>query len=163
MGGKTLLCVLGGGGHTREMLELIRLLGPSYNYEYIIPHNDKLSEAKLLYPGKVFRILNPREKNDRSRIVICAKMFVSAIQSISILFRSRASVMFSCGAGIAVAPMLIGKLLFGKKISYIESIARVSKPSLSGKLVYPFADIFFVQWPQLKKSYPGSIYAGRVI
>lgn len=29
-------------------------------------------------------------------------------------------------------------------------------------MVYPFADYFFVQWPEMKKVYPKGIYSGTV-
>jgi hypothetical protein len=44
-----------------------------------------------------------------------------------------------------------------------ESIARVKSLSLSGKLLYPIADKFMVQWPDLVAKYPRSRYVGFVI
>ena len=55
----------------------------------------------------------------------------------------------------------IGKLL-GKKIIFIESWSRIYKKSSSGKFAYLFANLFFVQWPEMKKQYPKAIYAGRL-
>ncbi|MEK6909902.1 MAG: polysaccharide biosynthesis protein, partial [Candidatus Aenigmatarchaeota archaeon] len=40
---------------------------------------------------------------------------------------------------------------------------RVRKPSKSGKLVYPIANLFFVQWEDLKSEYPRAVYAGRLL
>ena len=50
------------------------------------------------------------------------------------------------------------------KIIYVESIARVRRMSLTGKLLYRFhlTDLFVVQWPELQKVYPKSEYLGRV-
>jgi len=160
MGGKTILCILGGGGHTTEMLELVKLLGASYKYEFLIASNDKLTEAKL--HGKIFRILNPREKNDHSLLKVIPKLIISAFQAVSVLAQSKASIILTSGPGIAVAPVIIGKL-FGKKTSYIETFSRITKPSLSAKIAYPFTDLFFVQWPQLKRKFPKSVYAGRLL
>jgi hypothetical protein len=42
-------------------------------------------------------------------------------------------------------------------------MAAVVKPSLTGKMVYPIADIFVVQWEALKKFYPNAAYGGTVI
>ena len=44
-----------------------------------------------------------------------------------------------------------------------ESIARVKSLSLSGKLLYPIADKFMVQWPDLLAKYPRARYIGFVI
>ena len=48
-------------------------------------------------------------------------------------------------------------------IVYVESIARVSSLSLSGKILIRFADQFLVQWPQLAERHPGKArYLGRL-
>jgi beta-1,4-N-acetylglucosaminyltransferase len=47
---------------------------------------------------------------------------------------------------------------------YVESIARVRKLSLSGRILYlsRMADVLFVQWPALQALLPRSVYAGRL-
>lgn len=160
---KTILVVLGGGGHTAEMLELVRRLGPAYDYEYVVCHNDRLSEQKLPYKGKLMRVYNPREKQDHVLPFVMGKFCVSVFHSFFLLVRSRSFAMMSSGAAVAVAPLLVGKLFFGKRIMYVETFSRIHKESLSAKLVYPFTDMFFVQWPELKKRFPRAIYAGRLL
>jgi UDP-N-acetylglucosamine:LPS N-acetylglucosamine transferase len=54
-------------------------------------------------------------------------------------------VILSTGAGLAVPFFWVGRLL-GRRCVYVESLTRVSSLSLSGRLVYPVADEFFVQW-----------------
>ena len=56
---------------------------------------------------------------------------------------------------------LLGKLA-KKKIIYIESFARVDSPSLTGKLMYKVADIFIIQWEELKQFFPNAIYGGGI-
>ncbi|OZG68543.1 PssD/Cps14F family polysaccharide biosynthesis glycosyltransferase [Bifidobacterium eulemuris] len=70
-------------------------------------------------------------------------------------------VIISTGALVAFPFCLIGKLC-GCKIIYIESFARVKDKSLTGKLVYPFADLFLVQWRELLPIYPKSVYVGPI-
>jgi hypothetical protein len=48
-------------------------------------------------------------------------------------------------------------------VAFTESIARVDHLSLSGKLLYPIADRFMVQWEPLAKRYKRSRYVGFVI
>ncbi len=52
--------------------------------------------------------------------------------------------------------------LFGKKLIYIESFARVYDGSKTGKLLYKYADLFIVQWESLKEVYPKAIYGGSI-
>ncbi len=161
----TILVVLGSGGHTTELMMLLRKLGPSYSYEYLMARTDGLSPHKLCFPGTIHRILNPfdYQTHDRSLLTIIPKMVLSAFQAIGVLFRSRASVMLSAGSVLTIAPIILGKLLFRKQVVYVESASRVTEPSWAGRLIYPFADLFFVQWPQLQKKFPRAVYAGRFL
>lgn len=72
----------------------------------------------------------------------------------------RPDVVLSTGAGLAVPFFLVGKLL-GRRCVYVESLTRIESVSLSGRMVYPLADSFFVQWPGAARGarmrYEGSI------
>jgi beta-1,4-N-acetylglucosaminyltransferase len=70
-------------------------------------------------------------------------------------------VILSTGAGVAVPFFLVGKLLH-RRLVYVESFTRTQSLSLSGRLVYPLADEFFVQWPQAANG-RRMRYAGRVL
>lgn len=71
----------------------------------------------------------------------------------------RPDVIISTGASIAINFALVSKLL-GVKFVFIESISRSKELSLSGKIVYFFADEFYVQWPELCKKYPKAVFQG---
>ena len=49
-----------------------------------------------------------------------------------------------------------------KKIIYIESFAKLKNESVTGRMVYRFADKFFVQWPEMLMVYPKAEYHGTV-
>jgi beta-1,4-N-acetylglucosaminyltransferase len=49
------------------------------------------------------------------------------------------------------------------KVVYVESVCRVRTLSLSGKLLYPFCDLFVVQWESLRDKYPRAVYLGRFL
>ena len=71
-------------------------------------------------------------------------------------------VILSPGAGLAVPFFLIGWLL-NRRLVYVESLARAESLSLSGRLVYPLVDRFFVQWPQLAHHYRKARFEGSVL
>ena len=50
----------------------------------------------------------------------------------------------------------------GAKVIYIEVFDRYDKPTLTGRLVYPIADKFIVQWEEEKKVYPKAICLGSI-
>ena len=160
-----LLVVLGEGGHTRQMLQLLDQLGPSHAYHYLIAVEDRLSEGKIRLPGPVYRVGRPRSKvggHTDSRPVAAVQTFRSVLQLWPLLRRIRPDAVLANGPSIAVPAALLGKLM-GAQLIFVESASRVYGLSSSGRIIYPFADLFIVQWPQLQKRYRKALYAGRLL
>jgi UDP-N-acetylglucosamine:LPS N-acetylglucosamine transferase len=65
-----------------------------------------------------------------------------------VLREQNPSVIISTGAGLALPFFLLGRLQ-RRRLIYVESITRVEKLALTGRLVYPLASAFFVQWGSL--------------
>ena len=63
---------------------------------------------------------------------------------------------------LAIVPLALLMKLFGGKLIYIESFAKVTSKTLSGKLLYRFADQFYVQWEEMLKLYPKAIFKGGI-
>ena len=63
---------------------------------------------------------------------------------------------------LATFPICVLAKLFRKKVIYIESFARVDEPSLTGRLMYKVADLFIVQWEEMKEFYPNAVYGGGI-
>ena len=80
------------------------------------------------------------------------RLVKTVFQSISILKKEKPDIVFTTGAGVAVPICWLAKLM-GKKVIYLESFCRVKEPSLSGRLIYPIADIFLVQWENMLSKY----------
>ena len=88
-------------------------------------------------------------------------MITNAFKSFKIFLREKPDVIISTGA-LATIPMCIFAKVLKKKIIFIESFAKVTSPTLTGKLIYKFADQFYVQWEQMKEYYPEAIYEGGI-
>ena len=71
----------------------------------------------------------------------------------STLRRDRPSIVVSTGAGVAFPFFVIAKLLRIRTI-YIEVFDRVDSATLTGRLCYPLADLFLVQWDEQRQLYP---------
>ena len=95
--------------------------------------------------------INRRERNAIWKII---KLFGEAFR---ILKKERPDCFVSTGALISIPVLLLGKLQ-GKKIVFIETLARVESPSVSGRIAYRFADVFIVYWESLLKYYPNANY-----
>jgi beta-1,4-N-acetylglucosaminyltransferase len=155
-----LLIVLGEGGHTKEMLILVDLLGSGYRYEYVITHQDTLSESKIAHAGPIHRVVRPRAKDD-GKLKAAIKLIRCGFQALAILRRSRPDAMVTSGPAVAV-PFALWARLLGAKVIFVETGSRVHELSLTGRLMRPLATLFFVQWPQLQEKYPNTVYAGRL-
>lgn len=155
-----LLIVLGGGGHTTEMLKLVGLLDPGYEYHYLRVKEVEFSEDRIKRKGRMYEVRRPRGMYD-SILASIVNSLVALAQITVILLRVRPSAVIGCGPAVSVLASAIGKLL-GAKAIHVETGSRVSTLSLSGKIMYNIADLFFVQWPPLKDKYPKAVYAGRL-
>lgn len=89
------------------------------------------------------------------------KMAVIACKSLYIFLKEKPDVVISTGA-LAVIPFCLIAKLFGKKLIFIESFAKVTSGNLTGKFLYRFADRFYVQWESMLKVYPKAIYRGGI-
>lgn len=161
---KKILVALGMGGHTSQTLRLINLLeekGEDYRYEYVLGDDDQTSLAKIKYKGKMYRMKNPRLMKDKSLIPVFFKMIPATWDAGRILWKSNPHAIISAGPSMAIPLFWMAKL-WGVKTIFIESWVRVKHKSLSGRFVYPVSDLFFVQWPSMKKVYKRALYAGRL-
>ncbi len=70
-----------------------------------------------------------------------------------IVNQEKPDLILTTGAGVAVPFIIVGKLV-GSQTVFIESITRIKQLSLSARLVLPFLNVLYVQWPQLKARYP---------
>jgi UDP-N-acetylglucosamine:LPS N-acetylglucosamine transferase len=88
--------------------------------------------------------------------------FANLWEAWHIIRQERPTILLSTGAGPIVPFAIIGKLM-GTKIIFVETIARLSRPSLTGRIMYRLADRFFYQWKSLQSCFPNGIYGGRLI
>lgn len=78
------------------------------------------------------------------------------------LRRLRPDVVVSIGAGVSV-PFFVAARFLGVRTVFIESIDRITLPTLSGRLCYPLSDVFCIQWEEQRRFYPESINIGPVL
>lgn len=179
-GSVSVLVVAGSGGHTTEIIRLMGALSQSYNpRHYVIADTDKMSEDKIrafeserektgsASQFTLHRIPRSREVRQSWSSSVLTSLS-SLLSSVPLVFRLQPDVVLCNGPGTCVPLCAAGLLLgvLGVKrvlIVYVESICRVETLSLSGKILYYFADYFFVQWVPLKERYPKAIYLGRLV
>ena len=168
-----ILVVLGEGGHTKEMITLVNMLAeprgagvspasskPDIAFGYMMVDDDLVSESKICHSGPIYRVMRPRDKEHHLIRDACKTLF-SAWQSWSTLRAFRPDAVLTSGPSVAV-PVCILARLTGRRVLFVETGSRVTELSLTGKILYRVATVFFVQWPELAERYPRAIYAGRL-
>ena len=88
-------------------------------------------------------------------------MLLNLLGSIKIMLARRPQVVICTGV-LAMIPLCLLAKLTGGTLVYIESFAKVSSPTLSGKLLYRFADRFYVQWETMREFYPKAVCLGGI-
>ncbi|KAG9452299.1 hypothetical protein H6P81_005203 [Aristolochia fimbriata] len=180
------LIVLGSGGHTAEMLNLIKVLKKErFNPRYYIAamtDNMSLEKAKVLEESTIhetgardlenarfMQIYRSREVG-QSYVTSIGTTLIAMAHAMWLIIKIRPQVILCNGPGTCI-PLCAAAFLLKiagirwSSIFYVESIARVRKLSLSGLLLYKsrLADQFFVQWPQLQRKYPRAQYVGCIM
>lgn len=150
---KKICFVSSSGGHWEELM-CLKPLAENYDSVFVTEKGGQALDSKLSNLYEVDQI------NRKERFFV-AKFLRLFIQAFRILRYEKPDFIITTGALAAFPFCLWGKLL-QKKVIYIESFARVEGKSLTGKLVYPFADLFIVQWPDMLKFYPKAVYVGGI-
>ncbi|PIN23434.1 putative glycosyltransferase [Handroanthus impetiginosus] len=180
------LIVLGSGGHTAEMLNLLAVMQmdrfkPRY---YIAAATDNMSLQKarvledslmektgvgMIGTAHFMQIYRSREVG-QSYVTSVGTTLIALTHALWLMIKIRPQVILCNGPGTCIPLCAIAFFfkVFGirwSSIFYVESIARVKKLSLSGWLLYKLrmADQLFVQWSQLKSKYPRANYVGRLM
>lgn len=89
------------------------------------------------------------------------KLIANAFKSLWIFIVQRPDVVITTGV-LAMIPICLLAKLFRKKLIYIESFAKVTSPTETGKLLYKYADRFYVQWESMLEYYPDAICLGGI-
>lgn len=141
------------GGHLEELM-VLRPLMEQYD-SFIVTERTKHEAA-----GQKSQIYYLMQVNRLEKTCIL-RLIANAFLSLKILLAERPDVIITTGV-LAIIPLcLLGKAL-GKRLIFIESYANVYSPTKTGKLLYWFADQFYVQWPELMAYYPKAVYFGGI-
>jgi beta-1,4-N-acetylglucosaminyltransferase len=82
--------------------------------------------------------------------------------AIRVLRAERPDVLVSDGAGVALPFFLIGRMLRVRTV-YLEVYDRISRSTLTGRLCYPLAELFLLQWEEQLANYPKGQVIGCLI
>lgn len=141
------------GGHFEQLLMLQPLM---VKYESFIV-TEKTTYLSEMSGIKTYYVKQINRKEKSCYYNLC----INLMKSIKIFIKERPDVIVCTGVLATVPICLIAKIC-GKKLIYIESFAKVTSQTISGKLLYKFSDQFYVQWENMLNLYPKAIFLGGI-
>ena len=145
------ICIVSSaGGHLDEVRALRAAYGQFEHFYVINQPTEPTSDMR----GRTYFISH----SERDLL-----FFKNLYEAWTILRRERPDVLISTGAGAIVPFSLIGKLFHNAEIIFVESLARVHKPSLSGRIMHRLATYFYYQSRTLKPFFPRGEYRGALL
>ena len=141
------------GGHFEQILMLKPLMEKYENFLMTerTAYEAEVKNEKIYYLYQV----------NRKELTFPFKMIANSFKTLLIYIKEKPDIVITTGV-LAMIPICLLAKFFGKKLIYIESFAKVTTPTETGKLMYKYADQFYVQWPQMKKFYPNALYLGSI-
>ena len=141
------------GGHY-EQLMMLKPLMEKYD-SFVITEKTEYDSSCKDEKTYLLKQVNRKEKS------FFWSLIVNAFISLKIFLKERPD-MIVCTGVLAMIPMCMIMKLFGKEVIYIESFAKVTSATETGKVMYKFADRFFVQWEPMKQIFPKATYVGGI-
>ena len=141
------------GGHYEQLLMLKPLMR---KYDSFIV-TEKTKYTAEVDNEKTYYLIQV----NRKEVSFIPRMIANTVKSLRILILEKPDVIICTGV-LAMIPICLLAKLMGKRLIYIESFAKVTSATETGKLLYKFADQFYVQWESMLKIYPNAIYLGGI-
>lgn len=150
---KKVCLIASSGGHLEQIKQLKEVIN-RYDCFYVVTRT-KATEAMK---NKKYIVSDLVRKN---KFVLSLRIMKMFIEQFIIFIKERPDVIVTTGAGVVV-PMCVIAKFFKRKVIYIESFARINTPNKTGLFIYKFADLFIIQWEELRKFYPNAVYGGSI-
>ncbi len=147
------------GGHLEQALFV---LDAFKNCEVFIVTYNFPTMKNFEYPG-VNRVYYIKYFGD-SIAEVFLTLFVSCFSYLKMFLKEKPQIIFSTGSEIAIPAFYIGKLFFGIKLIYLETMVRTDCPTVTAKYLYWISDLFLVQWESLLSKFGEKAkYVGRIL
>ena len=145
--------VASSGGHWEELM-CLKEIADEHETFYITEKGGQIMDSNV----KNVYLCPQINRHEKQFVLHFIQLFFRAHK---IIKKEKPKLIITTGALISYPFCVIAKIR-GAKLIYIESFARVSTASMTGKLMYKFADLFLVQWEQLLEVYPKAKYVGGI-
>lgn len=154
---KRVMFISSTGGHLNEMMQLKKLFD-KYDYHIVTEKTKSNLSLRDKYNKRIdYLIFGTKDYI----ITYPFKLLCNCFISLYIYLKVHPDYIITTGAHTAGPMCCLGKI-FGSKVIYIESFANMSSKTVTGKLLYPIADKFIIQWESMSELYPDATYGGWI-
>ena len=154
---KKILFISSTGGHFNELMQLKALI-KKYDYSIITEKTKASLSLKKKYKNKIGYLVYGTKSN---MFLYPFKLIYNSFKSLYYYLKFHPDYIITTGAHTAGHMCYIGKF-FGSRVVFIETFANINTKTVTGKMVYPIADKFIVQWSSMRKLYPKSTDGGWI-
>ncbi|NLC96418.1 MAG: polysaccharide biosynthesis protein [Erysipelotrichaceae bacterium] len=155
---KKVLFISSTGGHLNELLQLSPLF-EEYDFHLITEKTKSNLSLKNKYGNDKVSFLIYGTKDHLFSYIF--KFSYNIIKSFYYYFKLKPEYIVTTGTHTAIPICKIAHI-FKNKIIYIETFANAKTPTKTGKIIYPIADLFIVQWESMLEFYPNATYGGWI-
>lgn len=153
---KKVLWISSQGGHLNELLQLDTLFA-NYDSYFMTEKTKTTTFLKEKYKNTSYLLYGTRHH------IWCYPfiLLVNCIMSLYQYLKIRPDYVVTTGTHTAGPMCMIAKIM-GSKVIYIETFANIENKTATGKVIYPFADLFIVQWESMLNIYPKAKFGGCI-
>lgn len=162
---KGLVVISDRGGHLHDLLSLVGQMGvtPEWLITTVGPDVSHLKTESRLRGTKLGQVPQAFSWIGKKRIWNPFRFAWHLASASLLLLRTRPRLVISTGATNVVPFCYLAKLV-GARICHVENLAQVVNASVTGRMLYPIATDFYVQWKELLSQYgPKARYEGTVV
>ena len=157
MSKKRVLFIASTGGHLNELLQLSPMF-KELDYHLITEKTKSNMYLKDKYKNKVNYLIYGTKHH---MLTYPFKLLANCFISLYLYLKIHPDYIITTGVHTAGPMCMLGRL-FGSRVIFIETFANKETKTLTGKLIYKFANLFVVQWNTMLKLYPKAVCWGWI-
>ena len=154
---KKVMFISSTGGHLTELLQLSALFS-RYEMSLVTEKTKSNRQLKQQYGQRMHYLKYGTKQHLLSYLFIFGW---NCLKSLALFLKIRPDAVITTGTHTAV-PMCFIAHLFRRKVIWIETFANSTTATEAGRIVYPIADLFIVQWESMLKVYPRAVMGGWI-
>ncbi|WP_445505431.1 PssD/Cps14F family polysaccharide biosynthesis glycosyltransferase [Niallia sp. 03091] len=147
------ICLVGSSGGHLTHLYFLKEFWEKHDRFWVT--FEKEDAKSLLFNERKYWCHYPTNRNIKN-------LLKNTFLALKVLIKEKPDLIISSGAAPAIPFFYLGKI-FGAKLVYMEVYDRIDMPTITGKIVYPIADKFILQWEEQKRFYPKGVNLGGIL